>query len=548
MSDFSADELNLIRSMHLFRGLSEAEWARVQRDFTILPLKEGEGIFRQGQYADTFYIVLSGRVRLIQSKNGVESDLEILDAGMTFGEEALARRQSYRVRAEAMAPTRVLRWQIEDLLLAERNMPTLRPFMDTLRETYDLMVTQSMPWRGPREVVYLMARRHSIFLWLKLIPPLLLGAVTIVPLLALYAARAQNPVFLILAILFLLVLAVWVGLIWLDWANDFSIITNRRVLFHERVILLYDSRREVPLEAVLSDDVTTSFLGRMFGFGTVIVKTYTGKLEMPDLRYPNVVRAILGVQRERAKVRQERNRRRNMDDTIRQRFQHLPPLPVPEEETYVAPIVQPGRLQIALSDFFQLRRVVGDTITYRTHWLILFAHAWAPTLILTLLFLGLLLRIFNLFTFIPLAAVFGLWLFFSIGFGLWWLYCFIDWRNDLYILNNNELIDYYRKPLGEENRRSAPLENIQTIDYEQKNIIALLFNYGTVFIRVGNDALSFNNVFNPSEVQREIFERFVEKRRRKEQEAVRAEENRMLDWLEAYHRVVEGEPPPPNAG
>ena len=170
MSDFSADELNLIRSMHLFRGLSEAEWARVQRDFTILPLKEGEGIFRQGQYADTFYIVLSGRVRLIQSKNGVESDLEILDAGMTFGEEALARRQSYRVRAEAMAPTRVLRWQIEDLLLAERNMPTLRPFMDTLRETYDLMVTQSMPWRGPREVVYLMARRHSIFLWLNSSP------------------------------------------------------------------------------------------------------------------------------------------------------------------------------------------------------------------------------------------------------------------------------------------------------------------------------------------------------------------------------------------
>ncbi|HNT53670.1 MAG TPA: cyclic nucleotide-binding domain-containing protein, partial [Anaerolineaceae bacterium] len=273
MSDLSPEELNLIRSMHLFRDLDEAEWARVQRDFTVLPAVEGQTIFHQGDYADAFYILLSGRVRLVRSESGEDADLVILDAGMTFGEEALNRRQARRVRAEAVAPSRILCWQDEDLLLAERNMPALGPYLDTMRETYDLLVSLPMPWRGPREVVYLIARRHPVFLWLKLIPPLLIGAVSSVPLLALYFGQAQNPIFLILALVFLLAIAIWVGLVWLDWSNDFSIITNRRVLFHERVILLYDSRREVPLEAVLSDDVTTTFLGRIFGFGTVVIKT-----------------------------------------------------------------------------------------------------------------------------------------------------------------------------------------------------------------------------------------------------------------------------------
>ena len=44
-------------------------------------------------------------------------------------------------------------------------------------------------------------------------------------------------------------------------------VTNRRVLFQEKVVLLYDSRLESPLDVVQSTSITTSQCGRCLGFG-----------------------------------------------------------------------------------------------------------------------------------------------------------------------------------------------------------------------------------------------------------------------------------------
>ena len=93
----------------------------------------------------------------------------------------------------------------------------------------------------------------------------------------------------------------------------------------------------------------------------------------------------------------------------------------------------------------------------------------------------------------------------------WWLYQYIDWHNDVYLITSDQVVDVNKKPLGHEDRQAAPLKNILGIEYKRLGIIGLLLNFGTVFIRVGDRQLTFDQVFNPSEVQRELFHRLTAK-------------------------------------
>ena len=102
--------------------------------------------------------------------------------------------------------------------------------------------------------------------------------------------------------LLLLISAGW--LVWtvVDWSNDYAIITNRRVVFLEKILLIYDSRQEVPLDAILADDLSTSYLGRLIGYGTVLIRTYTGQIVFSRLAQPELVIQLLRSLRERSKV------------------------------------------------------------------------------------------------------------------------------------------------------------------------------------------------------------------------------------------------------
>jgi hypothetical protein len=105
------------------------------------------------------------------------------------------------------------------------------------------------------------------------------------------------------------------------------------------------------------------------------------------------------------------------------------------------------------------------------------------------------------------------------------------------LVTSDQVVDIYRKPLGQEVRQSAPLENILSVQYKRRGITALMFNYGTVFISVGDIEIDFKDVFNPPLVQQEITNR-MNRRIAKKREADTADERkRMADWLTAYHDV-----------
>jgi CRP-like cAMP-binding protein len=107
-------------------------------------LAEGETLFRQGDPADTAYIVESGRIRIRGLRKGVQLELAELGPGELFGELALIDSGPRTADATALEPTTlyvVTRAQLVDrmeraepmlALLLQQAMRHLRREMDDL--------------------------------------------------------------------------------------------------------------------------------------------------------------------------------------------------------------------------------------------------------------------------------------------------------------------------------------------------------------------------------------------------------------------------------
>jgi hypothetical protein len=121
----------------------------------------------------------------------------------------------------------------------------------------------------------------------------------------------------------------------------------------------------------------------------------------------------------------------------------------------------------------------------------------------------------------------------------WWTYGYLDWSNDIYQLAPDQIRDIERKPLGDELKKTAPLESILSLEHHRDGIIQLMFNFGNVVINVGETRFIFRGVYNPDQVHQDVSD-YIEalSRRKREIEAAR-ERERMLNWLLAYKSQIE---------
>jgi hypothetical protein len=245
-----------------------------------------------------------------------------------------------------------------------------------------------------------------------------------------------------------------------------------------------------------------------------------------------------------------------MKDEIRKKLgMPLPKRPPPD---YALPIHEPEApvqrrsnfLRLLGANTLKLRYETGDTVIYRKHWVVLILEAWLPVVgilgIIVLFFQrlwvlardptqsflsfqgGITLDTWSLALFILLFVFLG-----------WFVYRVIDWSNDKFIVNAEQIIDVDRKPFGTETRNAAQLENILGTEYQRIGILGNIFNYGTVYITVGGTKLAFEDVMDPASVQSDINRRFAARKAQNEQERVAKERERMAEWLATYHRSAE---------
>ncbi|HSM26136.1 MAG TPA: cyclic nucleotide-binding domain-containing protein [Anaerolineaceae bacterium] len=549
MADYTQDILDILGYIHFFDMLDENQLLQLSEQLTTVFFKQEEILFEEGMEADGFYIILSGRVSLQSNFDHEPKEISIKNRGDYFGEEGLKTGGNRELSAIAITNVIAIHIDQDQLFeLMETYPQIIEPIQLTVKSYY-LFLQQPFKWRAPRESIHFVARKHNIFLWFQIIPPLLIGLTAISITTYYYFFDSQQPAWL--AILLAVSVIFFLGwFIWklIDWSNDFSIITNRRVVSLEKVALFYESRQEAPLDAILSVETNSGQIGRWIGYGDVVIRTYTGVINFKKLAKSELVVRLINDERGRANIQTNRNQRHSKENILRNRIGYDPKQLTAYEEDYeeveddqieVPHEVQSSKIMEFLSTFFGLRVEKNGVITYRTHWFILLKRIIWPSLAMILLFLTF---IFSLFQYYP-STHFDIIVYVHLGLGfiasLWLLYQYWDWRNDRYIITDEQLIDLYKRPLGEEQKRSAPIKNIQTVEFERLGIISLILNFGTVFIRVGDTTFTFDYVFNPSEAQQDIFERyqkFNQKQKQREKESLRDE---VAEWIEIYHQVIQ---------
>jgi len=87
----------------LFSGISPEDVALVEASGSTMPVSKGAFVFLQDDPADCFYIVLSGKIKVVKtSPDGKEQILLMAQPGESFGEAALFARTSYPASAEVV--------------------------------------------------------------------------------------------------------------------------------------------------------------------------------------------------------------------------------------------------------------------------------------------------------------------------------------------------------------------------------------------------------------------------------------------------------------
>jgi hypothetical protein len=125
---------------------------------------------------------------------------------------------------------------------------------------------------------------------------------------------------------------------------------------------------------------------------------------------------------------------------------------------------------------------------------------------------------------------------------IWYAYQYDTWRKDEYQVTRTSIIDYKGSPfnLGGEQKRVGTFDVIQNIAYVTPNFVAKLLNIGHVVIETAGTELTFTFlwVYNPVEVQQEIFKRWLAHKERKIQQDRAYEEQRLVRWIGEFYDLL----------
>jgi uncharacterized membrane protein YdbT with pleckstrin-like domain len=538
-----------LKKIHLFHGLADEELAMVADQLQELPYTTGDVIYRQAQKADNFYLIYTGTVRIATLQKGKEISSSILVANDYFGHLDLMERRSRTGTATAMKDTLLLALSKDNFNKLRKTASDFRSNLDIAVRTRQLARSLRFRWLIPGEVIYFLARKHPIILVRNLIGPFLL---LFVPsfLLLWWATSWQTFILLFLAGAFVVLDILWAIWLIIDWGNDYYIVTNQRVVWLERVVAVYDSRQESPLNTILAVAVETSLLGRWFDFGDVIVRTFVSKIIFRHVSHPKQAQRMIEEYWKRTKEQAVDVEQEAMTEALRRKLKLQTPPPPSAPPPKKADFPPPRGLAKIFGSFgtdrLRLRYEQGDAVVYRKHWIVLIRKAWIPILGL-LVFLGIFLyRLYLIAT--TSATLFsgqngttpdawaGAFVILFFVMLLWFIYDFVDWSNDRFEVTNEQIIDIYKKPLSTESRNASQLENILGTEYERIGILGQMFNYGDVLITVGGTKLTFEDVMDPATVQSDIDRRRMAQRARKEEKDKAAKREEIADWLAIYHK------------
>lgn len=539
MSEQTELILTLLREVPLFSGLNVEELERLGEEFVMVELPKDEILFQAQEATDGLFVIDSGQVALLGADG---KQTEILKHADVIGTEALNYLPAREKTAMALTDAQVFFLPNKQIQALYASVPAFKETVSVLFNSARLAAYIPMAWLEPGEKIYMMARKHPVFLLFRSIPPIFVFAALWFLMMFLSSQSAfWSLAGLVAGFLFCLLWLVWnIN----NWANDFYLITSRRMVWVEHVTGFYDSRQEAPLSTLISVGIKTSQLGYFLGYSDVIVRTYIGDIRFERVGHASTIGKLIETNWARGKRVDLELDAREIRKALRQKFgKEAEDITAKDLQVELGTVESAPKevnfFQWLFADFVRVRHEVGGTITYRKHWLILLQKLILPlfALVLSIIFVVAIITHNLIQVDYTMGLVAGYFLIFVAAGML--VYQYIDWRNDLFQLTPNQVIDLDRKPFGRESRRSAPLENILSIEYERRGFIPMLFNYGTVYITIGNTQLTFNNVYQPSVVQQDIFTRMGEHAKERDDRNTMLERERVAQWFKIFQEEAE---------
>jgi hypothetical protein len=546
-----------LRKIHLFRDLNDDQLLQIGEKFSEESFDAGKVILEQGTQADSFYLIYSGRVRVYRKREGRIQELATLVSGDYFGEmEILGPRGPRTASVSALEDVLLLSISGQGFAEILKTYPNIKPNIEIAIASRKLARTVRFKWLGKDEIVYFIARKHSFFLVQALILPVL--SLLLPAFLFLWGGVSGSIAAISFGAIALVAILGWMVWNYIDWGNDYYIVTNQRVVWLEKIVGLYDSRSEAPLTQILSVSVESDLAGRTFGFGNVLVRTFVGAIPFRHVLHPYQAAHMVEEYWHRAQQVSVQEEKEAFKIALRERLGLLKPpeekkeAPKEEKKIVLPRLYKPNFFKLFFANLFKMRLEEGTVITYRKHWFVLIRQVFFPSLI----FLGLLglwaIRLYALATSSTLAVVqtlsdgsraldtitvsLPLLMIPVIG---WWIYQYIDWTNDIFRVTGDQILDIDRKPFGTEERRAAPIDNILSTRYERLGFLGYILNFGTVYIDIGSSQFAFEDVLDPAGVQSDVDRRRLARIAAKREAERATERNRMADWMVAYHQNVD---------
>jgi hypothetical protein len=552
-------KIAFLKKIHLFYGMEDDEFSALAEELQEQSVGKDELIFEQDSKPSGFYLIYSGTVRVTRTVDRKETQLALLVKNDYFGEMALVAKRRRSATATATSSTTLLFLPTAGFDRLYKRAPHIKSNLEIAVKSRMLARKLKFKWLRKDEVVYFLARRHPLVLWLKLLLP---AFALVVPGFFLYAWIFIIDFMIVGFASLLSFIAIILYTAWLvvDWGNDYYIVTNQRVVWLEKVVGIYDSRSESPLSTILSVGVEANQVGQFLDYGNVNIRTFVGKIVFANVSHPNEAGRMVEEYWNRTKEYAVGVEKEAMKNAIRKRlglplqnvgrgFGETVPLPpkgpAPPKRNATAIAI----LKFLGANTLKLRYEEGESVIYRKHWMVLVLDAWVPVLGTFSALLLFLVRLIQL-TFSPEESIFSftdgfsmdtwalVYLLSFIPFAGWFLYRLADWSNDRFEVTNDQIIDIDREPFGTEIRNAAPLENILGTYYERKGFLGYVFNFGTVYITVGGTKLAFENVIDPATVQSDIDRRRMARTAKQNEAKIASERDRMAEWLATYHKAA----------
>ncbi len=109
-------QLDLLRTVDLFRNLDDATLAALAESAEQLRLKRGDVLFNEDDHPRDLYVTVSGRIAMVnRSIDGRESVVALMETGDLFGEMPLFDQQNRSTDARVLEASEVIRIPYEPL-------------------------------------------------------------------------------------------------------------------------------------------------------------------------------------------------------------------------------------------------------------------------------------------------------------------------------------------------------------------------------------------------------------------------------------------------